>query len=376
MGLPDAQEGLFPRTADKVLVSKGIALSEKVPEVAKTHAEYVEVAIPEEVITDSTKYRVADNFAFVSPEASAIKQAIITFKGVGASLPYSPAWFNVKKPLYLLGTPVGEGIVGWHRIRLNGFRTVKGKLQIRFQNSWGKGWGDKGQGYFDFEEYKAFINDLSVYTDIPSKILEKVKETPFVFKVNLKRGMSGYDVVQLQKRLALEVSFPYSADGNFGPRTEKAVKEYQTKKGLTPVDGIVGPKTRASLNGSSTLQDILKKKTLVDALIQVESNGNDYAVGDVTLKDKAYGCLQIRQPVCDDVNKAFGTKYKSQDMLGNRELSIWVFTKYMEIYGKNCTDEQKARMWNGGPSGKNIPHKYQKIETLLSQYWKAVKKYL
>lgn len=369
IGLPDQNEGLYPRSADKILVEKGIALSEKVPEGGKTHAEYVDVSIPEEVITDATKYRVADNFAFVAVDEAAIKQALITFKGIGASLPYSPAWFNAKKPSYTLGKPVGEGITGWHRIRLNGYRTVKGKFQIRFQNSWGKSWGKNGMAFFDFEEFKPFIRDLSVYVDIPSKILEKVKETPFIFKMDLRRGMSGYDVLQLQKRMVKEGVATYSPDGNFGPRTERSVKDYQIKKGITPVSGIVGPKTRASLNGTSALPE---KKSLIDALIQVESGGNLFAVGDLNLKDKAYGCLQIRQPVCTDVNRAFGTKHKAEDMLGNKELSIWIFTKYMELYateknvGGPVTDEHRARIWNGGPSG------FKRASTV--GYWDKVKK--
>jgi len=367
IGLPDQNEGLFPRSADKVLVSKGIALSETVPEGGATHAEYVAVEIPEAVIEDATKYRVADNFAFVAVEEAAIKQALITFKGIGASLPYSGAWFNARKPLYTLGKPVGEGITGWHRIRLNGFKTVDGKLKIRFQNSWGN-WGDKGMAFFDFEEYKPWLRDLSVYVDVPSKILEKIKEIPYVFKIDLKRGMSGYDVLQLQKRMVKEGTATYSPDGNFGPRTERSVKDYQIKKNITPVSGIVGPKTRASLNGTS----VVSKKTLIDALIQVESNGNLFAVGDLNLKDKAYGCLQIRQPVCIDVNRAFGTKHNAIDMLGNKELSVWIFTKYMELYatekniGGPVTDEHRARIWNGGPSG------FKRASTL--GYWEKVKK--
>ena len=52
----------------------------------------------------------------------------------------------------------------------------------------------------------------------------------------LKRGMKGAPVRRLQQALGIE------ADGDFGPGTERAVKEYQEKNGLA-VDGIAGPDT-------------------------------------------------------------------------------------------------------------------------------------
>jgi len=48
----------------------------------------------------------------------------------------------------------------------------------------------------------------------------------------LKIGSKGNDVVELQKKLGL------TADGNFGPKTEAAVKSWQTKNGLTS-DGVI-----------------------------------------------------------------------------------------------------------------------------------------
>jgi putative chitinase len=56
----------------------------------------------------------------------------------------------------------------------------------------------------------------------------------------LKNGSKGTDVAALQKFLGL------AADGNFGPGTEKAVKDWQAKNGLT-ADGIVGPGTWAKM---------------------------------------------------------------------------------------------------------------------------------
>ena len=371
IGLPDSNEGLYPRSADKMLVSKGIAPEKDLPETAKTHAEYVAIDIPASTILNAFKYRVADNFAFVAVNEAAIKQALINFKGVGCSMPYG-AWWKMKRGVDVLGTPDAEKITGWHRIRLNGYRTVKGRLQLRFQNSHGKDFGKKGLAFFDFEAFRPFIRDLSVYTDVPSTLLEQVKELPYAFNLDLRRGMSGYDVLQLQKRLAKEGLFGFEPDGNFGPRTERAVKDYQTKYKITPVSGYVGPKTRAKLNGTTVLPEL--KMTLVDALIKVESNGNLYAIGDLNLKHKAYGPLQIRQPYCDDVNRAFGTKHKAEDMLGNKELSVWVYTKYMELYateaniGGPVTDEHRARIHNGGPSG------FKRASTL--EYWNKVKSFL
>lgn len=90
-------------------------------------------------------------------------------------------------------------------------------------------------------------------------------------------------------------------------------------------------------------------------------NGNDNAIGDKGLKNQAYGPLQIRQPVVDDVNRVCGTRYTAQDALGNRPLSIWMFNEYMRIYatqkrlGRPVTDQDRARIWNGGPNGWQSP---------------------
>ena len=48
----------------------------------------------------------------------------------------------------------------------------------------------------------------------------------------LKLGSKGNDVVELQKKLKL------TADGSFGPKTDAAVKQWQTKNNLTP-DGVI-----------------------------------------------------------------------------------------------------------------------------------------
>ena len=63
----------------------------------------------------------------------------------------------------------------------------------------------------------------------------------------IKYGMKGDDVKNLQTTLN-NSGYKLDVDGNFGPQTLAAVKDYQGKNNLT-VDGMVGPQTSASLWG-------------------------------------------------------------------------------------------------------------------------------
>jgi len=57
--------------------------------------------------------------------------------------------------------------------------------------------------------------------------------------------MVGDDVRALQRALT-QAGFPLVVDGAFGPATDRAVRQYQTSRGLVS-DGIVGPQTRSRL---------------------------------------------------------------------------------------------------------------------------------
>lgn len=65
----------------------------------------------------------------------------------------------------------------------------------------------------------------------------------------LRKGSSGDCVRYLQGKLNNHGA-GISADGNFGPGTETAVKNFQSSRGLT-ADGVVGPNTWRALNGGS-----------------------------------------------------------------------------------------------------------------------------
>ncbi len=61
----------------------------------------------------------------------------------------------------------------------------------------------------------------------------------------LKLGSEGEDVKKLQQKLGVDPI------GKFGPKTDAAVKAWQSSNGLT-ADGIVGPSTWSKLFGEST----------------------------------------------------------------------------------------------------------------------------
>ena len=61
-----------------------------------------------------------------------------------------------------------------------------------------------------------------------------------------RQGSSGAEVRRIQQMLA-RAGYQVTADGVYGQRTADAVKAFQAKMGLKPVDGMVGPVTMARL---------------------------------------------------------------------------------------------------------------------------------
>jgi hypothetical protein len=110
---------------------------------------------------------------------------------------------------------------------------------------------------------------------------------------------------------------------------------------------------------------------LIIALIAVESGGNDLAVGD---HGRAVGALQIHAEVVQDVNKIAGTHYTHSGMT-NRADAVKVCTIYIGHWataarlGRPVTDEDRARIWNGGPNGHKKTSTKQYAEKVRSK-WK------
>ena len=92
---------------------------------------------------------------------------------------------------------------------------------------------------------------IGVTTGNPSTTRPSSTSTPA--PSSLKKGSSGDSVKALQKRLKELGYYTGSVDGDFGENTEKAVKAFQERNGLT-VDGKAGTNTMAKLNSSSAVK--------------------------------------------------------------------------------------------------------------------------
>ena len=111
---------------------------------------------------------------------------------------------------------------------------------------------------------------------------------------------------------------------------------------------------------------------LIDAMIQVESRGNDKAVGDTHLESPSVGCLQIRPIMVEEVNRILKlckdeTRYALDDRY-SRDKSITMFRIWKSYHHAKSSLEKIARCWNGGPQGHKNP-------STLS-YWNKVQAYL
>ncbi len=121
------------------------------------------------------------------------------------------------------------------------------------------------------------------------------------------------------------------------------------------------------------IQPVITDGDLLNALIFVESNGDDSAIGDRHLiGNEAIGVLQIRPIMVREVNRIL--KIQGKTNLFNlkdrfdRQQSIRMFMVWKNFHHKDSNNEVIARNWNGGPKG----YKIKRTE----KYWNKIEKQL
>ena len=107
-------------------------------------------------------------------------------------------------------------------------------------------------------------------------------------------------------------------------------------------------------------------ENLFKAVCQVESSGNQFAVGDKHLAEWSYGICQIRGSRLNDYYKQTGVRYTTEDMFDPAKAKR-VFLHYASQYGP-YQFESISRAWNSGPNFKKVK--------MSKEYWQKVKKHL
>ncbi|MBR5960568.1 MAG: peptidoglycan-binding protein [Clostridia bacterium] len=169
--------------------------------------------------------------------------------------------------------------------------------------------------------------------------------TPSPTPKSLQRGFTGSDAVRaVQKRLKELGYYKGSADGDFGPATEEAVKAFQKANGLT-ADGKVGEKTLAKMNGTSA----------------VSAKDAGTGTGKATAKPTAKVTNTPRPTSTPDLTKDIylerGSKGKKVETLQRRLIELgWLSGSVTGNYDETTEAavsafQKKAKLWVDGKAG-------------------------
>lgn len=170
-----------------------------------------------------------------------------------------------------------------------------------------------------------YVNNPAAWTQLVNDITEKVLSSQTSVNDTTKNanstpvlrcGDSG-ESVRLMQDLLNAAGAILVADGSFGPKTEAAVKAFQTKQGLT-VDGVCGPATwKALLNyqkPKASDEAVTPKETTVNHLLvdDIAKTPEEITVnrlsGDGIITDQFYWLgvlIGVVQPTPDYLKTAF-----------------------------------------------------------------------
>ena len=253
----DIGQGLWPDDAAKVLTAVGTVVENGLDDSSLPHTSYIDLLVTDEMRKEANKYR-AGGYARVQVNVEEIRKAVRQTKAVPIMIPID--WFKIDVD----GTVhAPEDIYGYHEVTIIGYE-ISPRPRFIFENWW-PGWGTNGKGFINFDEVPQVIIEAKAFTDIPNDLIERAKNTQYVFLTTLRQGMIGDAVLQMQKRLTGYGVFKGKEDGRFGPFTTQAVKEWQKLKGLDD-DGIFGPKSRGVMNSEIAIG---KQKSKIDLWCEI-----------------------------------------------------------------------------------------------------------
>lgn len=152
------EQGTHPRTTASVMFNKGCPHEGFcLNNTSLSHEDYINIVESDEMLKDAAKYKIK-GYAFVANNKDALKQAI--FQNGLVAITISVGNFD---------NPIKPGNLGLHRVVVYGY---DGDVFF-YRNSWGEEWGDKGNGYFNWNEQQ--LSDIMTFVDLPNEVLKEAK---------------------------------------------------------------------------------------------------------------------------------------------------------------------------------------------------------
>jgi len=151
---PHADTGAFVRDAIKVLRTKGAVSEESWP-----YKQGDLDSDPPEEIKTAKRFKISESYQVNSLEE--VKNALQKYGPVVGGITLFKSSFKNNAGILPDPSP-GEQIMGAQAICIVGYDDDK-KL-IKFMNSWGSDWGDKGFGYISYDYLEKYLTDAWVFT--------------------------------------------------------------------------------------------------------------------------------------------------------------------------------------------------------------------
>ena len=195
-GAPN-QQGTYPRVTAKVMTdngcpNEGFCLNNN----SLSHEDYINVVENPGMTTDAKNYKVK-GYAFVANDKNAVKQAI-----------YQNGLVYVTISVGNFDNPIKPGINGLHRVAIYGYDGDR----FFYRNSWGKEWGDNGNGYFDWGQQE--LSDIMSFVDMPNEIKEEAKKKYQFFSEKEVVGLKPELVLLLDKARGI-AGIPFSITSGY-----------------------------------------------------------------------------------------------------------------------------------------------------------------
>lgn len=161
-----AGQGTYPRVAGSVAVKNGCCSDFLLKnDTTLTNEEYIKVE-PSDALSKEALIYKSGGYAFTSVDPQSIKQAIYLNGLIAMSIGCGTLSNKDIKP----GTTNGS-----HYLAFYGYEDKGNDTILYYRNSWDTKWGDKGNGKLSMNDFKGFLFDAMVLTDIPNKLLEEAR---------------------------------------------------------------------------------------------------------------------------------------------------------------------------------------------------------